>query len=107
MRKGSLSLCVAVTQRSAFPSASNSAAWWDADGDGWLDLYVGNDFSDRDEFYRNRGDGTFAKEDAVKLGMPETHWTLAVNSADFDGDGWADIYAASDFWPDGDLKRTL
>ena len=52
------------------------------------------------EFYRNRGDGTFAKEDAVKLGMPETHWTLALNSADFDGDGWADIYAASDFGPD-------
>jgi hypothetical protein len=51
-------------------------------------------------FYRNRGDGTFAEEDIVKLGMPETHWTLALNSADFDGDGWPDIYAASDFGPD-------
>ncbi len=52
------------------------------------------------QFYRNRGDGTFTKEDIVKLGMPETHWTLALNSADFDGDGWPDIYAASDFGPD-------
>jgi hypothetical protein len=51
-------------------------------------------------FYRNRGDGTFCEEDIVKLGMPETHWTLALNSADFDGDGWPDIYAASDFGPD-------
>ena len=51
-------------------------------------------------FYRNRGDGTFAEESIVKLGMPETHWTLALNSADFDGDGWPDIYAASDFGPD-------
>jgi hypothetical protein len=38
--------------------------------------------------------------DIEKLGMPETHWTLALNSADFDGDGWPDIYAASDFGPD-------
>ena len=51
-------------------------------------------------FYRNRGDGTFAAEDSIKLGMPETHWTLALNSADFNGDGWPDIYAASDFGPD-------
>ena len=52
------------------------------------------------QFYRNRGDGGFILEDIVKLGMPETHWTLALNSADFDGDGWPDIYAASDFGPD-------
>jgi hypothetical protein len=52
------------------------------------------------QFYRNNGDGTFTKEDIRKLGMPETHWTLALNSADFDGDGWPDIYAASDFGPD-------
>ncbi|MCW1922296.1 FG-GAP-like repeat-containing protein [Luteolibacter arcticus] len=54
----------------------------------------------RNQFFRNRGDGCFDEEDIVKLGMTETHWTLSLNSADFDGDGWVDVYAASDFGPD-------
>ncbi len=36
-----------------------SAHWWDFDDDGWLDLFVGNDYNDPDYLYRNRGDGTF------------------------------------------------
>ena len=54
----------------------------------------------RNQFFRNRGDGTFEELDVEQLGMPETHWTLALNSADFNGNGWPDIYAASDFGPD-------
>ena len=50
--------------------------------------------------YKNRGDGTFEKLDAAKLGMPETHWTLAVGAADLNHDGFPDLYCASDFGPD-------
>ncbi len=56
--------------------------------------------------YRNKGDGGFEKLDAKTMGMPQTHWTLALNAADFDGDGYPDIYAASDFGPD-DLYANL
>ena len=50
--------------------------------------------------YKNEGNGQFSKIDAAAIGMPETHWTLAINTADFNQDGWPDIYCASDFGPD-------
>ncbi|MFK5923699.1 MAG: FG-GAP-like repeat-containing protein [Verrucomicrobiota bacterium] len=58
------------------------------------------------QFYRNRGDGTFEKLPASETGLKETHWSLAVNTADFDGDGLIDLYVASDFGPD-DCYRNL
>lgn len=58
------------------------------------------------DFYRNRGDGTFEKLSPEHTGMKETHWSLAANVADFDGDGLMDLYVASDFGPD-DCYRNL
>jgi len=51
-------------------------------------------------FYRNDGTGHFTKENIAALGMPETHWTMAIGSSDFNHDGWPDIYCASDYGPD-------
>ncbi len=34
------------------------------------------------------------------MGMPETHWSLAVSTVDFNRDGWTDLYVANDFGPD-------
>jgi hypothetical protein len=50
--------------------------------------------------YRGHGDGTFERLDPKALGMPETHWSLAVATADFNHDGWTDFYVANDFGPD-------
>lgn len=50
--------------------------------------------------YRGLGHGLFARQDAAAMGMPETHWTLAVATADFNQDGWTDLYCASDFGRD-------
>jgi len=54
----------------------------------------------RNDFYRNRGNGRFEKMDIKALGMPETHWSLAVGTGDLNNDGWTDLYIANDFGPD-------
>ena len=64
--------------------------------DGWHDANNGG----RNVLLHNRGDGTFEAVDAEAMGMLETHWTTAIGTGDFNGDGWTDLYLASDFGPD-------
>ena len=64
--------------------------------DGWHDANNGG----LNVLLRNRGDGTFETMDAAAMGMPESHWTLAIGTGDFNGDGWTDLYLASDFGRD-------
>lgn len=49
--------------------------------------------------FRNAGK-RFEPQDMRAIGMPETHWTLAVGTGDLNHDGWTDLYLASDFGPD-------
>ena len=44
--------------------------------------------------------GHFKKLNSKELRMDETRWSLAIGTADFDQDGWTDIYVANDFGPD-------
>ncbi len=75
------------------PSHSNGAVWFDRDGDGFLDLYVANDFSDRDEFYHNRGDGTF-EEMAAEVFQHTAWFSMGGAAEDFNGDGRSDLIIA-------------
>ena len=97
---------------------SVGAVWLDFDNDGLLDLYVGNylDFdpdykyyyapdgfpgplaydSEADILYHNNGDGTF--EDVTKkMGIIDIDGrAMGVGAADYDDDGFVDIYVAND-----------
>jgi hypothetical protein len=102
---------------------SNGAIWVDYDRDGLLDLFVTTYFrSDIDlwhlsttrimhnsfEFatngggdllFHNLGNGKF--EDVTQqMGLRGSRWSLAAASADFNGDGWPDIYVANDYGPE-------
>jgi Na+-translocating ferredoxin:NAD+ oxidoreductase RnfD subunit len=50
--------------------------------------------------YMQDAQGHFVRQDSDALGMPETRWSLATGTADFDQDGWTDLYIANDFGPD-------
>ncbi len=71
---------------------SKGCCFGDYDNDGDLDLYVGNDGSPN-KLYRNNGDGTFT-DVTFQAGVAEPMGTHGVVFADFDNDGWLDIYAA-------------
>ena len=50
--------------------------------------------------FHNAGAGRFEKMDMATVGMPQTHFTLAVATGDLNGDGYTDLYCANDFGPD-------
>jgi hypothetical protein len=76
----------------------------DYDNDGWLDIYVVNgstfDALDGKEtpphaaLFHNNHDGTFT-DVAAKAGVTNDRWGTGVSIADYDNDGWPDIYVSN------------
>jgi hypothetical protein len=63
----------------------------DIDKDGWQDIYVSNDFFERDYLYINRHDGSF--EDVAEKYINELSLNaMGADIADIDNDGYSDIY---------------
>ena len=107
------------------PGWSVSAAFVDYDRDGWLDLFVAHYLhysieTDRkcptltagpgycppqayppqpSRLYHNNRDGTFTDVTAAAGVAGEFGPALGVSTADFNGDGWIDIYVANDGQP--------
>lgn len=102
-----------------------SATFFDFDRDGWLDLFVGNyvrysastnipcrtaagalDYCapfvyppQPSRLYRNTGKGRFVEITAAAGMAVDYGPALGVTAADFNGDGWLDLYVAHDLQP--------
>jgi hypothetical protein len=70
-----------------------AAAWGDYDGDGWPDVYVGNEFG-TNALYRNDRDGTFT-EVAADAGALDRGAAMGVAWADYDNDGDLDLFVSN------------
>ena len=74
------------------------AAWGDYDGDGDLDLYVGNEASEAHEYpsqlFRNLGDGTF-EDVAAEAGVDNLRYAKGAAWGDADNDGDLDLYVSN------------
>ena len=70
-------------------------AAFDADADGWPDVYVAND-GEPNQLWMNRGDGTFDNRallaGAALNGTGRTEASMGVDAGDFDADGDDDLF---------------
>ena len=76
----------------------------DYDNDGWLDIYVvngstfdalaGKETPPHAALFHNNHDGTFT-DVAAKAGVTNDRWGIGAAIADYDNDGWPDIYVTN------------
>jgi enediyne biosynthesis protein E4 len=62
----------------------------DVNLDGFLDIYIGNDFHENDYLYINQGDGTFINSLESNMGHT-SRYTMGVDFADFNNDAFPDL----------------
>lgn len=74
----------------------------DMNRDGWPDIYVSNDFFEHDYLYINNHDGTFSER--LDKEMPySSYFSMGLDIADVNNDGWPDIYT-TDMLPDDEYR---
>jgi len=74
----------------------------DVNNDGWQDIYVSNDFFERDYLYINQHDGTF-KEELEDQMMSISNASMGADMADINNDGNPDIFV-TEMLPEDDAS---
>ncbi|MBN8851198.1 MAG: VCBS repeat-containing protein [Sphingobacteriales bacterium] len=77
----------------------------DINNDGWPDIYVTNDYDERDFMYLNNHDGTF-KEVLTKATRHISEFAMGSDIADYNNDGLPDI-AVMDMLPEDNHRQKL
>ena len=82
----------------------SGVALLDYNNDGWLDIYLvngstlnalaGKEAPPKAALFRNNHDGTFT-DVAEQAGVTNERWGYGVSVADFDNDGWPDIFVGN------------
>ncbi len=85
-------------------SLGSGVALLDYDGDGWMDIYLVNSLTytalagtsppSHAALFHNNRDGTFT-DVTEKAGVANDRWGVGAVSADYDNDGWPDLYVTN------------
>ncbi|MCL6258284.1 VCBS repeat-containing protein [Aquiflexum sp. TKW24L] len=77
----------------------------DINGDGWIDLYISNDYIEPDYLYINNGDGTFSDRMTDML-QHISHFSMGSDISDVNNDGLMDIFTL-DMLPEDNKRQKL
>jgi hypothetical protein len=82
-----------------------SASVGDLNNDGWPDIYVANDFEERDKMYINQRNGTF-KDVATEAMRQMSQFSMGSDIADVNNDGLLDVMTVDMLPPDHSRRMT-
>ncbi len=93
-----------AVKKTIIDAPGSGVALIDYDNDGWLDIYLlngstveaemGKEPHPRAMLFHNNRDGSFT-DVTEKAGVANERWAFGVAIADYDNDGWPDIYVAN------------
>ena len=77
----------------------------DYNNDGWIDLFISNDFAPHDYYYINNGDGTFT-ESIEKYFNHCSYFSMGSDIVDINNDNWMDLFVVEMLSEDNVRQKT-